>query len=561
MSLAPALAGEVPLRQALMELSRELAKAGVLPADKGRAAPPLSLILHGTNWTQIGRRSSLPEPQQLRQELLERLERSDSGFLDLEVLQRRRPVTREIFSQRFSNIQRGLLAMEIVHRYETELVPPSRTLRENRSFARSIDLFRERRGLSEAVFWRTSEVASYEVDAWRLTWKPAVSLVRLFRQDHLVQPAEITPDAIGELARSLAGWLVRTCAEDGTIPYKYWPSRGEEAKEDNALRRFMGTVWLNRWAQQSGDATALGAADRNLRRNLKHYYRERDGRGFIEHDGKAKLGAAAFAAMVLRESPLRGELAETLSKIDAGIEHLWQPDGSFRTFAWPDRNDNQNFYPGEALLYLAQRHRETGEPWIVEKALKSLAWYRDWHLQNRNPAFVPWHTQAAALFHAASGESWLRDWVFTMNDWLLPIQQLEVAEPDVHGRFFDPSHAEYGPPHASSTGVYLEGLADAFAMAEAAGDSARAQRYARAIWAGIRNLRQLQFRDEPSMGLYTTDHRLLLGGIRTEVYDNTVRVDNVQHALGAMMKLLEQPAFLATAGQRPTAPLSARGSG
>ena len=559
MSLAPALAGEVPLRQALMELSRLLAKEGVLPGDRG-ATPPLSLVLHGTGWAQIGRRASLPDAQQLRHELLERLERSGDSFLDIELLQRRRAVTRETFAQRFSNIHRGLRAMEIVHRYDTELVPPSRTLRENRSFPRSLDLFREKRGLSEAGFWRSGEVASYDVAAWRLTWRPQVSLVRLFRLDRLLQPDEMTPQLVHDFARSLAGWLVNTCAQDGTIPYKYWPSRGEEAKEDNALRRFMATVWLNRWAQRSGDPRARAAADRNLRRNLKHYYREREGRGFIEHDGKAKLGAAAFAAMVLRESPLRGELAETLSKIDAGIEYLWQADGSFRTFAWPERNDNQNFYPGEALLYLAFRHRETGEAAILEKALKSLAWYRDWHLQNRNPAFVPWHTQAAAMFHAASGETWLRDWVFTMNDWLLPIQQLEVAEPDIHGRFFDPLHPDYGPPHASSTGVYLEGLADAFALAHSAGDSVRAQRYARAIWAGIRNLRQLQFRDEPSMALYSSDHRLLLGGIRTEVYDNTVRVDNVQHALGAMMKLLEQPAFLATAEQQPKAALATKGS-
>ena len=556
MSLAPALAGEVPLRQALMELTRLLAKEGVLPSEKS-ASPPLALVLSGQGWSQLGRRSSLPDAQQFRQDLLRRLERSDSGFIDVELLQRRREVTKDNFSQRLANNQRGLRAMEITYRYESELVPPSRSLRENRSFPRALEVFRERRGLSEAAFWRFGEVASYEVATYRLAWRPQVSLTRLFRHDHLLEPAEVTPALIETFAQDLAGWLVRTCAEDGTIPYKYYPSRGEHAKEDNALRRFMGTVWLNRWALKTGDAAARSAADRNLRRNLKHYYEERDGRGFIQHDGKAKLGAAAFAAMVLRESPLRAELAETLAKIDAGIESLWQPDGSFRTFAWPERNDNQNFYPGETLLYLAQRHRETGEQEILEKSLKSLAWYKDWHLQNRNPAFVPWHTQAAAAFLQASGESWLRDWIYTMNDWLLAMQQLDPPEPDLHGRFYDPAHPEYGPPHASSTGVYLEGLADAFAVAEAAGDDERAERYARAIWAGIRNQRQLQFRDEASLALYGTDHRLLLGGMRTEVYDNTLRIDNVQHCLGPLLQLMEQPAFLATAERRPVQPLAA----
>jgi hypothetical protein len=553
MSTAPTLAAEVPLRQAMMELTRLLANVGL-----AEGSTPAALILRGTHWEQVERRQAMPEPARLRHDLIAAMERNDTGFLDVEVLQGRRPVTRESFSQRLSNIHRGLRAMEIVHRYDTELVPPSRTLRENRSFARSLDLFREKRGLSEEGFWRSGEVASYEVAAWRLSWRPQVSLTRLFRADRLVQPAEITPESIEAFAAGLAGWLIRTCAEDGTIPYKYWPSRAEEGNDDNALRRMMATVWLNRWAQRSGDPAARVAADRNLRRNLRAYYQERDGRGYIVHDGKAKLGAAAFGATVLRESPLRGELAEILRRIDAGIDGLWQEDGSFRTFAWPDRNDVQNFYPGEALLYWGLRHRETGEPQILERAMKSLAWYKDWHLKNRNPAFVPWHTQAAALFYEATGEAWLRDWVFTMNDWLLPMQQTAVAEPDVHGRFYDATHPDYGPPHASSTGVYLEGLSEAFKLAEAAGDSDRAGRYAQALWRGLRNLRQLQFRDAGAMALYA-NHRPLAGAIRTEVYDNTLRVDNVQHALGAAMKLLEQPAFLATAASRPVAPLAAAG--
>jgi len=547
MSLAPALAGEVPLRQALMELTRLLEQQGFHAEASGA---PAYLVLQGPDWMHLESRATAPDLRRLREALLARLEGDARAQLHIELLSGRRAIPREAFGQRLANIQRGLRAMEIVHRYDRELVPASRSLRENRGFARHLELFRERRGLSEAAFWRAVAVASYEVAAWRLSWRPRPGLARLFRCDRLVEDAEITPALIRDFAGSLAAWLVRNCAEDGTIPYKYWPSRGEESKDDNALRRMMATVWLNRWALASGDPAARAAADRNLRRNLRAYYQERDGRGFIVHDGKAKLGAAAFAAMVLRETPLRGELAVILQRIDAGIEHLWQPDGSFRTFAWPERNDNQNFYPGEALLYLGQRQRETGEAWLVERGLKSLAWYREWHLANRNPAFVPWHSQAAALFFAASGETWLRDWVFEMNDWLLPMQQLQDIEPDVRGRFYDPAHPDYGPPHASSTGVYLEGLADAFRLAEAAGDAQRASRYAQAIWAGVRNLRQLQYRDEDSLALYG-DRQRLAGAIRTEAYDNTIRVDNVQHSLGALMKLLEQPAFLATASAEP----------
>jgi len=466
--------------------------------------------------------------------------------LDLELLKNRREVAQADFAHELGNLQRGLRAIEVAFDYEAEATAAGRMIAENRSFARVLQRFCAARGLAEAAFWGGGgRVARFSVRAWRLHLSPP-RLLRPYRAGSLVAAADMTPALLERMAAELGGWLVRNTAADGTQPYKYWPSRGEESTADNALRRFMATLWLGRWAQRCGEPDARAAAERNLRRNLAAYYVEDGGLGFIEHDGKAKLGAAAFAATALRESPLRVEIAAHLARLDAGIDAMWRPDGSFRTFHRPpERNDNQNFYPGEALLYWALRCRESGEEELRRRALLSLTWYRDWHLANRNPAFVPWHSQAAAELHRQTGEAWLRDWVFAMNDWLLALQQPAVPAPDFDGRFYDPRHPEYGPPHASSTGVYLEGLAEAFQLAEAAGDRARAERYAGAIRRGLRNLRQLQFRDDEDMAPYAQRARIE-GALRTEVYDNTIRVDNVQHALGALLKLLPQPAFLAT---------------
>ena len=515
------------------------------------------LVLRGSGWSRVRRYTDWSQPEQVQQLLLGHVGKQPEGFIDIEVLHHRRPVSRKDFPLRLGQLWRGARAMELVHHFQSELVPPSRSLRHNRSFSDSLAAFLKLRGLTEETFWRDGEVASFEVATWRLVWSTSqVSLQRRFRGDRVVQPAEITPELLQVMAAQMAGWLIRNTRTDGSIPYKYWPSRNEEPKHDNALRRMMATVWLNRWARRTGDDAARAAADRNLRRNMQAYFVERDGKGYIVDRGRAKLGAMAFAATVLRESPLRGELGEPLRKLDLGIDSLWREDGSFLCYAWPAPGmaNNDNFYPGEALLYWGLRHRETGEAILVERALKSLAWYRDWHLQNRKPAFVPWHSQAALLFFEATGTSWLRHWVFAMNDWLIALQQTKVSTPDVHGRFYDPQRPEFGVPHASSTAVYLEGLADAFKLAHASGDAGRAASYARSIWMGVRNLRQLQFRDWDSMAYYG-NHDMLAGAVRTEVYNNEIRVDNVQHSLGALMKLLEQPAFLATAPQAPATPL------
>lgn len=171
------------------------------------------------------------------------------------------------------------------------------------------------------------------------------------------------------------------------------------------------------------------------------------------------------------------------------------------------------------------------------------------HYRARNPAFVPWHTQASASLFAQTGRRELADFAFEINDWLLPMQQWDGLAPDLRGRFHDPRRPEFGPPHAASTGAYMEGLADALALARAVGDRARAAAYERALRRGLRSLRQLQFRDWRD-AFYVSRKRRVMGALRTEVYDNAVRVDSAAHALMAAIRIL-QPM---TSGSRRASP-------
>ncbi|MGB1014408.1 MAG: hypothetical protein ACPG4T_09775, partial [Nannocystaceae bacterium] len=203
-----------------------------------------------------------------------------------------------------------------------------------------------------------------------------------------------------------------------------------------------------------------------------------------------------------------------------------------------NRNDVQNFYPGEAQLAWAERYLETRDQALLDRFMASFAYYRDWHRAQKNPAFIPWHTQAYYMVWRQTRNPDLREFVLEMNDWLLAMQQWDDLEyADMQGRYHDPSHPEYGPPHASSTGVYLEGLIDAFAMARELGDDLRATAYRRAIVRGLRSSLQLCFSDDLHM-FYINKRKRLRGGLRTTIYDNVVRVDNVQHVQLAVLKIL-----------------------
>ena len=122
------------------------------------------------------------------------------------------------------------------------------------------------------------------------------------------------------------------------------------------------------------------------------------------------------------------------------------------------------------------------------------------------------------------------------------MQQWDNLPPDLPGRFYNPSRPDYGPPHAASTGVYMEGFADADALDRALGDRAREAAYEQALQRGLRSLQQLQFRDQYDT-YYISRKNRALGALRTEAYDNAIQVDSAAHALLATVKILHPVEF------------------
>jgi hypothetical protein len=324
---------------------------------------------------------------------------------------------------------------------------------------------------------------------------------------------------------------------EGGLPYKYWPSSGIYSGADNPIRRFMATVAFNRMAYALDRQDMKVAARKNLSYNLSRFYRFDSGTGTIVWRGTVKLGSLALAALAILESPFAGAWTEELAQLRRTIDALWQPSGAFRTFLHPaDRNDNQNFYPGEALLFWAISLEKERDDALLSKAVKSFYYYRSHFRRNSNPAFVPWHSQAALILYRLTGDTAMRDFIFEMNDWLLAHQQWGGSlDPDYWGRFYSPHKPSYGPPHASATGVYLEGLVDALVLAQEVGDEVRTDLYRQAIERGVRSLAQLQFRDEID-AYYVSRKERVIGAIRTESDNNEIRIDNLQHGLMALLK-------------------------
>lgn len=368
--------------------------------------------------------------------------------------------------------------------------------------------------------------------------------VEMYRGNQLVTMDQVTRAAVQAMSQRLAGWLLNNMDQKtGRMQYKYWPSSGVSSKANNTIRQFMATFALQKWAESQSSPQVQKLADLNLQYNLKTFYGEERKLGFIDEFGKRKLGAAALAALSILVSSQSDSFQNQYEALLRSTIHQWQPTGEFKTFILQNRNDQQNFYPGEALFFWAHALEKNADSKLEDRFMKSVSYYMDWHRKNKNPAFVPWHTQSYFMRWKATKDEKLKNAIIEMNDWLISqMQDLEESEgyafPDMMGRFYYP-RGGFGPPHASATGVYLEGLIDAYQLAIEVQDQARQERYRKSILKGLREVMQLEFADEVDT-FYVSKKEKVVGGLRTTVYDNTIRVDNIQHNLLALIKILER---------------------
>ncbi len=437
-----------------------------------------------------------------------------------------------------SNVARGHSGLELRYGDSLFMLSPTRMLADNKSFLNYIDALNKRWRLTDAEISEQVQFRNFRAHQYLIRLDPTVVVEKIFRGNQLIRPHDVNRAGVTAMAERLGNWVLQNIHADGRMTYLYQPGQGEDKKRNNMVRQWMATVSLMQIARDREDGSVNELAGENLRYNLRNFYRQEGNLGLIEYGKKAKLGAIAIAAQSIMRSPDREALSDKETALTRTIDHLWNEDGSFRTFYKPaERNDVQNFYPGEALLTWAMMYQESNDPALLQRIMKSFEYYRRWHLNNRNPAFIPWHTQAYYRVWQETRDEKLAEWIFEMNDWLLGVQQRsERSYPDTDGRFYDP-YRPFGPPHASSTAVYLEGLIDAFAMARALQDDEHAKRYRVAIVRGLRSLMQLEFADDIDM-FYVTEPERVQGGMRTTVYDSQIRVDNVQHTLMALRKVL-----------------------
>ena len=212
-------------------------------------------------------------------------------------------------------------------------------LAANLGFKRALEKFLAQQAVSLGEFHAEGRLRTFSARQFLLPGGAEHEAIELVRGSTPVDPTpSLEPDRAADLADGIGRWMVANLSADGAMPYKYWPSRGEESPADNAIRRFLASVALARLGELRASATIREAARRNLRFNLKRYFRDIGaGRGAIVERTGAKLGAAALAGLAILESSAPEEFLEELSMLASGIDSLAHEELGFRTFLLPAR--------------------------------------------------------------------------------------------------------------------------------------------------------------------------------------------------------------------------------
>jgi hypothetical protein len=349
-------------------------------------------------------------------------------------------------------------------------------------------------------------------------------------------------------------WLVRNVLPDGRLPYLYDVRADTFAPLDNEVRQLMASRLLAELAIE--DSTLRPLHRRNLQYVMTTMYRETpDGSAYILFEGKSKLGGLATAVRTIVASPSYEDYEPHAIKLSVGILSLMEPNGAFRPwFVEPpyayDADYLLTFYSGEAILALLEIAERSGQHRFFDAATRAQEYYLIRYVHeidaNYYPAYVPWHTLSLAKLYRRTQDRRYADAAFVLNDKLIEIQDT-VLYP---GRFFNWRHPEFGNPHAASDGVYMEGLAYAYELARLRNDQVRARRYRRAIQWALTNAVGLQLTERDS-AILVSPHRSL-GAFRTRARSVSIRIDNTQHMLDALRKILavwETPA--SSQGRQP----------
>ena len=401
--------------------------------------------------------------------------------------------------------------------------------------------------------------AKFQAWSWVLR-RDSEYLPRLMvRGESLVPPDSISRETISQAAREIAEYEQRMVKQkNGLLPYTFILATGVSSEDErNMVKVCLGSLSLASYARFTGREADRQIAELHLKTMIARFGHRFEGRASITDSEVAWLGPQALFGQALRTLPrpdlfcqkFEQELAQT-------VLDCLQPDGHFlSSLAVPgspppevldiEKDENQNPFPGMALMYLTRRSQEDAALVPLPTLDRALKYYLDRFRRRPDKAAVPWLTEACRQRFRIDQDRLSAENVFLLADWNLDnIQDWNSMEAQMRGAVINPERLQYGAScFTSDVGCQLQGLVAAHSVALAKGDQARTKRYSTAILEMSRYLRQLQIRQKGDLYWLPTNLRESpQGGLRDALWTSKMSVDSSASALNAWTEWLSTTA-------------------
>jgi len=255
----------------------------------------------------------------------------------------------------------------------------------------------------------------------------------------------------------------------------------------------------------------------------------------VDWGGKMKVGTVALAILgMVRywEASDNDKYNIYVEKYANYIVSQQRDDGAFAGI-YGEKKESR-YYSGEAFFALALAYDMLDKKAYREAMEDALDYYWSDDYDYTDAAFIPWASSGCAYWYELTDNSKFKYFCFNMTDTQVARQSLihvlDKYGNDLYGNILDPT---------VNTGVYLEGIGDAYRVAKSSYDSERTAKYYTCLKAGIEWVLTVQFRKKSQLACPNRGFGGFHRGFEvSDAYD--VRIDSVQHAISAILRVLRE---------------------
>jgi orotate phosphoribosyltransferase/AMMECR1 domain-containing protein len=342
--------------------------------------------------------------------------------------------------------------------------------------------------------------------------------------------ATTTQELIAHHAALHISYLINHLRADGSLYSSYEPFQNRLYEGVDLPRLAHGAWVLARAHKVLGGDEVKSAADSVIANLLNRISEDGEQNWLSDVNESSSIAEVSSLLLALTNlppvDPRRALIGPLVSTLWSCIE---LPHGRILTHRPPQPSPEafQDYFPGQALLALAEAAASDPSTIDEEKLHRSFRYYRHRFRYQRNFGQVSWLLQAFSKWWQVTGDRSFAAFVFEVADWILGYQQEKT------GAFIN-DHQPATPGY--TTALYLEGIAAAMTVAHGLGDDPRYQAYFDSCSKGFRFLDHLIIQKRDRSILPNPD--FAFGGLRQGLYYSEIRTDFVQHSLSAILEFM-----------------------